>query len=58
MGIGNWAAARRPVSRLLFAFSLLLTALIFLGVVMFVGATTEMRLLARRITPQVRPTAS
>ena len=58
MGIGNSAATRRSVSTWLFAFSLLLTALIFLRIVVFIGATTEARLLARRITPQVQPTAS
>jgi len=58
MGIGTLAAARRPISRLLFAFSLLLAALSFLRVAMFVGTTTEARLLARRFTPQIQPTAS
>ncbi len=58
MGIRNSVATRGSVSAWLFAFSFLLTALIFLRVGMFVGTTTEMRLLARRITPQVQPTAS
>jgi hypothetical protein len=58
MGTRNSAATERSVSTGLFAFSLLLIALIFLRVVMFIGTTTEMRLLARRITPQVQPTAS
>jgi hypothetical protein len=58
MGTRNWAATRRSVSAGLFAFSLLLTALIFLRVVMFAGTTTEARLLARRITPQIQPTVS
>lgn len=58
MGIGNLVTTRRFVSRWLFAFSLLLAASIFLRVAMFVGTTTEARLLARRIAPQVRSTAS
>jgi hypothetical protein len=58
MRIRNLAATRRSISTWLFAFSLLLTALIFLRIVMFVGTTTEMRLLTRRITPSIQPTAS
>lgn len=58
MGIGNLVTTRRFVSRLLFAFSLLLAALIFLRIVMFVGTTTEMRLLTRRIASQVQSSAS
>jgi hypothetical protein len=58
MGIRNSVATKRSISTGLFAFSLLLAALIFLRVVMFVGTTTETRLWARRITPQVQPTAS
>jgi len=58
MRIRNSAATERSISTWLFAFSLLLAALIFLRVAMFVGTTTEMRLLTRRITPQVQPTAS
>jgi hypothetical protein len=58
MGIRDSVATRRSVSTWLFAFSLLLTALIFLRVVTFVGTTTEMRLLTRRITASIQPTAS
>jgi hypothetical protein len=58
MGIGNLVATRRSVTRLLFAFSLLLAALTFLRVVMFVGTTTETRLLTRRFIPQIQPMAS
>lgn len=58
MGIRNSVATKRSVYTGLFAFSLLLAALIFLRVVMFVGTTTEARLLARRFTPQIQPTAS
>ena len=58
MGIRNSFATKRSVCTGLFAFSLLLAALSFLRVAMFVGTTTEARLLARRIAPQVQSTAS
>jgi len=58
MGIRNSFATKRSVCTGLFAFSLLLAALSFLRVAMFIGTTTEARLLARRFTPQVQPTAS
>jgi hypothetical protein len=58
MRIRNSAATRRSISTWLFALSLLLAALIFLRIVMFVGTTTEMRLLTRRITAPIQPTAS
>lgn len=58
MGIGNLVATRRSFSRLLFAFSLLLAALSFLRVTMFVDTTTEARLLARRIALQIQSTGS
>ena len=55
MGIGNWVATRRSVGRLLFAFSLLLAALIVVKVTMFVGAIAETRALARHATIQDHP---
>ena len=55
MGIRNWVATRRSVSRLLLAFSLLLAALIVVKVTVFVGAIAETRALARHAIFQGHP---